>query len=90
MVQISNGSRFTVQCTTSDYMGIMHLPSIQSIHLELVVSFAGVVCGVVEEDLSLLVGEHVPDAHPFAILVPGSFCLVCRAPSPPGKPFRDI
>lgn len=52
-------------------------------HLGFIISLTGGVSGVIKEDFAFFVGECIPDAHAFAISVPGALSLVGRAAGTP-------
>lgn len=57
-------------------------------HLEFVVALTRRISCVIREYFALLLGKCVPDAHSFAVDVPGAFGLIGRASSSPGETCR--
>lgn len=57
-------------------------------HLDFVVSLTWRVSSIIQERLSLLMSEHIPDAQSFPIFVPGSFCLIGWTAGSPRKSWQ--
>lgn len=74
---ISAGA-FHIQCHSKNQHG----------HLDFVVSLTWRVSSIIQERLSLLMSEHIPDAQSFPIFVPGSFCLIGWTAGAPRKSWQ--
>lgn len=54
-------------------------------YLDFVVALTGGIPSLILLDFAFLMTEHVPDAQPFSIFVPGSFCLIGWTAGTPRK-----